>query len=116
MTINEARDDLVMAFTAAGIPLAKLEHPCIQGFLKKPTTDHGCYVKDDRSWQQCYPRITERHVACIRSRLQKAKYLDLHFLLCGCISSDRELDKRRRREIVLSLNVTFFYWAVHFAL
>ena len=79
LAINEARDDLVMAFTAAGIPIAKLEHPCIQGYLKKHTIDKGCYVKDDRTWQQCYPRITVSHFESIRSILQKAKFLAVSF-------------------------------------
>ena len=41
MTINEARDDLVMAFTAAGIPLAKLE-PLHPGFSEKAY--HGSWL------------------------------------------------------------------------
>ena len=49
--INDARDDLVAAFMAAGIPLKKIEHRSIQGFLQKHYRDGGCYPKDDKLLQ-----------------------------------------------------------------
>ena len=39
--INEVRDDLVAAFSAAGIALSKLEHLSLQGFLEKTAAKKG---------------------------------------------------------------------------
>ena len=85
----DARDDLAAAFIAAGIPLSKLEHPSIRGFLRKHTKDSGCYPKDDRTWQQCVPRVTNRHLAAVRDKV-----------------ADKEADeaKRERKKLVISFD------------
>lgn len=47
----EARDNVVAAFHAAGIPLKKLQHPSIQGLLGTISNLSGCYPKDDKNWK-----------------------------------------------------------------
>lgn len=49
--VADTRDDLAAAFQAAGIPLKKLEHPSLRGWLEKFSNHAGCYPKDDKSWQ-----------------------------------------------------------------
>ena len=39
---NKAADDTVFAFTGAGIPLYKLDHPLVRAWLHKDTTIAGC--------------------------------------------------------------------------
>ena len=39
---NKAADDTVFAFTGAGIPLDKLDHPLVRAWLQNHTTIAGC--------------------------------------------------------------------------
>lgn len=39
---RDAQDDLVLMFLCAGIPLEKINHPTLRGWLAKTTKIHGC--------------------------------------------------------------------------
>ena len=67
---NKAADDTVFAFTGAGIPLDKLDHPLMRAWLQKYTTIAGCLPQDSSHFPkvngQC---VLDGHQGAIRKKI-----------------------------------------------
>lgn len=87
--IAEARDDVVAAFHAAGIPLKKLQHPSMIGLFKKMGKNAGCYPKDDKSWKVLFCCFFLCHIPY--SQESNHRVYDRHFKVIQNLVKDQEV-------------------------
>ena len=70
---NKTTDDTVFAFTGAGIPLDKLDHPLMRAWLQKYTTIAGCLPQGSSNFpkvnSQC---VLDGHQGAVRNKTTKS--------------------------------------------
>ena len=66
---NKAADDTVFAFTGAGIPLDKLDHPLMRALLQKYTTIASCLPQGNCDFPKVNgQRVLDGHQGAVRKK------------------------------------------------